>query len=321
MHFAFEVGWRLFDDQPSWLPSSKLFHSHPHTTCYNQIGSKDSIAWTYSRETLLPTAFFKNQKGVEAAVVVCPAAETIHVVFRGTDGSMVDVGVDLQFQVIPYSAGNDGRTFVNGKVHKGFKMSLEDRQLLLQLDNAVQDALGNYPTYRVEVNGHSLGAAQASLYGVHLATTVLPSERISVITIGQPRVGDSDFKKTVNAIPNLAIWRMVNRDDLIPRLPLNVMEYDHVGHLIWFTRDGGMAVYYQQTGLKDVYEGVDWNDWEINLVTNPMVPIFNHLPWEYEMLVEQVQVALAGPIGFELSDGKDDTCCFWLAVCLRYCSD
>lgn len=259
---------------------------------------------------------------MEAAVVISESAKTIHVVFRGTDGSVVDIGVDLQLRMIPYSAvTNNGRTFVDGKVHEGFKLSLEDMQLLVRLDNAVQDALELYPAFRFELNGHSLGAAQAVIYGVHLATTVLPSQRINVVTIGSPRVGDLDFKEAANAIPNLAVWRMVNRDDLIPRLPMNVLEYHHIGHLIWFTRGGGMSVYYQQTGLKNIYEGVDSADWDIDLVANPLVPIFNHMPWEYEMLVGELAVSLTAPATFVPSDGVEDTCCFWVAICLRYCSE
>ena len=287
-----------------------------------QVDSTDSIAWSYSKEVLQPTVFLKNEYGVEAAVVVSPTAETIHVVFRGTDGSMVDVGVDLELQTVPYSDNNDGRTFVKGKVHKGFKKSLMgDVHFLGDLDDAVISALVYHPTFRVELNGHSLGAAQAALYGVHLTTTVMPMEKIRVISIGSPRLGDLDFKNYVNVIPNLAIWRMVNRDDLIPRLPMNIAEYHHAGHLIWFTRDGRMSVYYQQTGLKNIYEGVDSAEWDIDLTSNPLAPVFNHMPWEYEMLVAEIPMSLSSPIDFEPSDGQADTCCFWLATCLRYCAD
>jgi len=283
-----------------------------------QIESKQSIAWGYSREQLIPTAILKNSKGVEAAVVVAPSSESIHVVFRGTDGSLVDIGVDLQLQAVPYSSSNDGRTFVDGNVHKGFKESLEDGEISRQLDIAVQDALAEYPNYRIEANGHSLGAAQASLYAVHLATTVLPSEEISVITIGQPRVGDQTFMEAVNAIPNLAIWRMVNRDDIIPRIPLNILlGYYHVGHLIWFTREKGILIYYHQYGKEGIYEGVDSAAWEIDFSSNPLVAIFNHMPWEYELLVDEIAV----PTDFMTSDGLADTCCFWVGTCLRYCKD
>jgi len=101
-----------------------------------------------------------------------------------------------------------------------------DPVLKQQLDTTVLDVLELCPTCGLEVNGPSLGGAQATLYGVHLARTGLPkANQFTVITVGQPRRGDEEFMEAVNDIPNLAFWRMIHHKDIIPRVPLNVMDH------------------------------------------------------------------------------------------------
>jgi len=68
-----------------------------------------------------------------------------------------------------------------------------------------------------------------------------------------------------------------------------------------------------------VYEGVDSNDWNIDVVSKPLLAVFHPMPWEYKMCIEQVATAASSSssassrtqrtIDFVPFDGKYDTCC------------
>lgn len=50
------------------------------------------------------------------------------------------------------------------------------------------------PTYEVWVTGHSLGGAMASLAASYIvASGVVPSTDVKLVTFGQPRTGNKDF--------------------------------------------------------------------------------------------------------------------------------
>jgi Lipase (class 3) len=69
----------------------------------------------------------------------------------------------------------------------------------------------------IEVTGHSLGAALATLYvaenaaGGHVTTPLL-------CTFASPRVGDSVFAARFDQL-GIASWRIVNELDIVPKLP------------------------------------------------------------------------------------------------------
>jgi triacylglycerol lipase len=46
-------------------------------------------------------------------------------------------------------------------------------------------------------------------------------------TFGQPRAGNRDFERTFN-------------NDVVPRIPLRLMKYSHVGTFIFFDQDGNI---------------------------------------------------------------------------------
>jgi hypothetical protein len=80
------------------------------------------------------------------------------------------------------------------------------------------------PPVSIAVTGHSLGAALATLYVLDNALT----ERIqnpSLHTFASPRVGDSTFASTFNAL-GLTSWRIDNLPDIVPYLPLGFTHVD-----------------------------------------------------------------------------------------------
>ena len=69
----------------------------------------------------------------------------------------------------------------------------------------------------VEVTGHSLGAPLATYYVAENAL-VHKTRNLGLYTFASPRVGDRDFVNVFNAL-DLTSWRIVNREDLVTRMP------------------------------------------------------------------------------------------------------
>lgn len=96
--------------------------------------------------------------------------------------------------------------------------------------------LSEQKTKAVEVVGHSLGAALATLYVMQNAA----KQRVQtprLLTFASPFVGDRTFKKAFDDL-DLVSWRVVNKPDLVPKLPPFIFE--HVNTLL--TYDSGAGV-------------------------------------------------------------------------------
>ncbi len=77
------------------------------------------------------------------------------------------------------------------------------------------------------VTGHSLGSALATLFVMENKNRFDVS---TICTFASPRVGDAEFARQFNLLP-LDSWRIVNCQDLVPKLPLHIpmlFDYQHV---------------------------------------------------------------------------------------------
>jgi kumamolisin len=88
----------------------------------------------------------------------------------------------------------------------------------------------------VEVTGHSLGAALATLYTMENACTKKITNP-AICTFASPRVGDADFVSAFNAL-GLTSWRIVNQPDLVPNLPPESFGFAHVNTLQQYSSTG-----------------------------------------------------------------------------------
>jgi hypothetical protein len=73
------------------------------------------------------------------------------------------------------------------------------------------------PEPTIEVTGHSLGAPLAAYYVAENAL-VHKIRNPALYTFASPRVGDRDFVDVFNSL-GLTSWRIVNKADIVPRLP------------------------------------------------------------------------------------------------------
>lgn len=78
----------------------------------------------------------------------------------------------------------------------------------------------------IEVTGHSLGAALATLYAMENAKTDKVPNPV-LCTFASPFVGDSTFAAVFNDL-QLTSWRIVNAQDIVPMLPPEILGFTHV---------------------------------------------------------------------------------------------
>ncbi|KAL7750946.1 hypothetical protein RI367_003526 [Sorochytrium milnesiophthora] len=99
-------------------------------------------------------------------------------------------------------------------IHSGFWNTYNPvRQALSQ---TLSQLVGQYPSYTVIFTGHSLGAAVAELAAAEMTVTLnLPTSQVKLITLGAPRVGNSQYSGLLTAL-GIEIDRVVNENDIVP---------------------------------------------------------------------------------------------------------
>ncbi|KAI9596412.1 Alpha/Beta hydrolase protein [Syncephalis fuscata] len=132
-------------------------------------------------------------------------------------------------------------------VHAGFLNCYE--AIRNDLKSEIASLVKLYPKYTVTFTGHSLGAALAVLASVD-ARISTPSVYQQTVTFGEPRVGNPAFANMASALLKQAVSsrtggyipspvRVVNYDDIVPRLPPTMFDYQHHDTELWISTDKG----------------------------------------------------------------------------------
>lgn len=146
--------------------------------------------------------------------------------FRGTEPTQfADIEADIKF--LKTEADSEGR------VHRGFKEALDliwdDLVVHYNSNITVSHILTKNSVRNVYFTGHSLGAALATL-----AAARLGDDDSIGYTFGSPRVGNTNFKKAFRP----QFYRFRNNNDIVTRHPMELVGFNHVGHLNYFDVDG-----------------------------------------------------------------------------------
>jgi len=148
------------------------------------------------------------------------------VVFRGSEiwkkrekfdpaKIIADLITDVDIRLVPWEQG--------GKVHRGFKMALDE----VWPDLADYLQILHRKGLKIWFGGHSLGAALATL-----AADRYPYAA-GVYTFGSPRVGDRDFRDRYRA----RAFRIINNSDIVTKVPPRAY-YRHVGEIRFIDEHG-----------------------------------------------------------------------------------
>jgi triacylglycerol lipase len=180
--------------------------------------------------------------------------QTMILAFRGTQPTMLkDWLYDLDAHQVNGPVG---------KVHEGFLCALH--YIWLDLWNTLQRERGMRNLW---ITGHSLGGALAVL-----ATAKLRFEKAQPIsglyTYGQPRVGDFEFSSRFDQVFGANTFRFVNFKDIVPRVPLRLMNYHDLGTFQYFNQQdwdpetswGELLLHKVGDTIRDIVELNDIND-------------------------------------------------------------
>lgn len=123
------------------------------------------------------------------------------------------------------------------RVHDGFLADFD--AINAQLVKAIKtiQAGRRLPIF---ITGHSLGAALATLCALEFERQKFPIA--GVYTFGSPRVGNAAFCKIYDDCLNDITFRIVNQNDIVPRVPPLLNGYRHCGNCVFLFSGGGYGV-------------------------------------------------------------------------------
>ncbi|CAM1507252.1 Fc.00g068930.m01.CDS01 [Cosmosporella sp. VM-42] len=207
----------------------------------------------------------------------------IVVAFRGTysiTNTVVDLSTVPQVYVPYPSPDDDGETpekpeheCKNCTVHMGFLESWKQaRELVIPQLRVLRE---QYPSYPIQLVGHSLGGAVACLAALEVKVA-LGYENVVVTTFGEPRVGNYELARFVDKVFHLdgtdnleerPYRRVTHKNDPVPLLPLSEWGYKpHAGEIYISKQDLSPSEedVYNCVGDEDPQcsSGADDNLWE-----------------------------------------------------------
>lgn len=209
----------------------------------------------------------KEKNGTKVAVLVSDRKQYVAVAYAGSD-SRVDTLSDADLRFVHF--GPNGYPLVNNrkvKVHAGFNKEVFGDEFYDRLLAFVSHRMISiYPEYRLLVTGHSLGGANSILTSVAFAISFASSDRnitvpVENISVGSPRTGTETFRIFANTLNNLSMWRLVLREDIVPRLPPDLLRWRHPGHTIQMNEKETLCYYLHYGDEVLGYAGVppSWN--------------------------------------------------------------
>jgi hypothetical protein len=165
----------------------------------------------------------------KAFLAVDDGRQEIVLTFRGSS-NLPNILQDAT--LVPLSPGD-----LSGiQIHAGFYAST--KSLYPQVVGALTNLTTTYPTYKVVINGHSLGGSQATLT-VFLFTRngVFASTIFELYTYGEPREGNLAFATHFNRL-NITAARITNRADYAAHVPAPAsLGFFHHANEVWI-KDG-----------------------------------------------------------------------------------
>lgn len=202
----------------------------PHTTQYRHqnacLLAKASLMAYQSPDVIQPEVeqwgfpqfAFIDRKDSQA--FMAGNADMIIIAFRGTEPTNLrDWMTDLKIR---------RKTGPYGKVHRGF---LKGFQVLWP---EIRTTVTAWQTQAQSLwlTGHSLGGALATLAMATLGEEAKPVH--GLYTFGQPRVGGKTFARNFDLDFKARMFRFVNNNDVVTRVPTREMGFRHVGQVLMF---------------------------------------------------------------------------------------
>lgn len=166
--------------------------------------------------------------------------KTIYVVFRGSE-TLDNWVTNIDMITVKYSLCE------NCWVHQGFYSA--EQKVVAGIISQVKTLKSKFPSYKVLVTGHSLGAALATLAAADLKAKSIDS--VQLFNYGSPRTGDTTFAAWFSSyIPIHS--RVTHYKDEVPHLPTSdtLRHYTHINGE-YFQADRYNTALTECTGYED----------------------------------------------------------------------
>ena len=176
--------------------------------------------------------------GVQVGIILNHSDKRINVVFRGSDELS-----DWLYNLFIFKKNiNNNIKLNNIKVHSGFYKLLFNHNLYTDILNEIKKLTNQYTDYKLNVTGHSLGGALATLFGFFLSYSI--TSKIYIFSFASPRVGNRKWANIFNNKENLIHYRFVNQKDIVTAIPY--FYYSHCGNYININKNSTVDVINKQ---------------------------------------------------------------------------
>jgi triacylglycerol lipase len=211
-------------NRTTYSPLNAFWLARASQLAYNNKSTVKRITgnWGFSKFQ------FYNNKNTDTQAFMIANDDTMILSFRGTQPTEItDWLTDLRIRL---TRGPGGR------VHKGFMTALHSVWEEIEAD--IHNWKEEQPSRNLWITGHSLGAALSTLAVAYLMEMdVIPV--YGLYNYGSPRVGDKDFEIYMHTIKE-RMFRFVNNNDVVTRVPPRFLDYRHVGTLRYFDSEGNL---------------------------------------------------------------------------------
>ena len=202
--------------------------------CQNaSIASWSCIPCGRSKQSVVSNKVFYDKRtgarGFAGAFSDASGTTMIVFSFRGSEG------LNNWLENLHFAKTDHNMSCAGCKVHSGFYdcwKALKDHGIVVELRRLI----ATYPSAKVFMTGHSLGAAIAMLAAYELQYEFkIPVD--GAWTFGQPRVGNQAFRDFYNDNSPRVTWRLTHWRDPVPHVPLKSMGFSHIGNEVWYNED------------------------------------------------------------------------------------
>ena len=207
---------------------------------------KETKKFTINNATIIKLF---NINGIQVGIILNHSDKRINVVFRGSFELS-----DWLYNLFIFKKNIKNNININNiKVHSSFYNLLFNNNLYTDILNEIIKLTNQYTDYKLNVTGHSLGGALATLFSFFLSYSI--TSKIYIFSFASPRVGNRKWANIFNNKENLIHYRFVNQKDIVTTIPY--FYYSHCGHYININKNSSVDIINKQH-YKDINSMINY---------------------------------------------------------------